>query len=694
MRRATIAVLPLIVALTGVVLAGGSAENAVLVVDPAHPDSLRVANHYVLVRGVPARNVIYMTPDDPEGYLRTAERNVAAFLAEIESRGIAERIDYVALAPSTRFRTPAEGLLTDSCYTVRNFAVASAYTMARIGGEVAGGLSVTESNRFFSTSHDRTAFSSRISWLGGAPSRSPAARRYFIGALLGYTGSRGNTVEEILAMIDRSAAADGTRPAGTFFLMQTTDSARSGPRHGLFPATVTAIEAAGGKAEHLMAVLPDGSHDCLGVMTGLASPAIASTDFTLLPGSFCDHLTSFAGNFATSSQVKMSAWIAKGASATAGAVEEPCNYPGKFPRPEIHLHVLSGATLGEAYFRSAGYVPFQILLYGDPLTRPFAHVPAFTKAKVRRKGAKLRLKPRASTTHPTAAVVRYDLLVDGVRVASCAPGGRLSVRARDLVAGWHEVRVLAHDDSPSFATGSFPAEFRAKGRGSAGISVSPLEGNLATRFECGVDAKGGEVSEVRVLQNGRVVAAAKEAPTTLAIHGGTLGAGTSRLVAEALFADGRRARGEPAVVEVSADAGETTGAAPIAYGFTKRVPAGVPSVVELPATCEEGPAAATVTVLDPPARAVVAPGSDGPFTILTPDPDASEPDAMTFRVTAPGGESGIATVTLLIDPASVSAGLAIDAASIVDEERARRDLVEISGAVDWPDGYDPSGFDP
>ena len=57
-----------------------------------------------------------------------------------------------------------------------------------------------------------------------------------------------STVGDIIDLIDRSVAVDGTRPAGTFYFMETTDSARSDPRDGLFDGAVTAIQALGGDA--------------------------------------------------------------------------------------------------------------------------------------------------------------------------------------------------------------------------------------------------------------------------------------------------------------------------------------------------------------------------------------------------------------------------------------------------------------
>src|SRR6185436_16423469 len=109
-----------------------------------------------------------------------------------------------------------------------------------------------------------------------------------------------------------------------------------------------------------------------------ATPAIVSTNMTLLPGLFGDHLTSYAGTFDTTSQTKMSQWITKGASGTCGTVEEPCNYPGKFPAPFVHAYYYKQLNLGEACFRSLNFTPFQVMIYGDILTQPFAYRPNIT----------------------------------------------------------------------------------------------------------------------------------------------------------------------------------------------------------------------------------------------------------------------------------------------------------------------------
>jgi hypothetical protein len=355
---------------------GGTPEDALLIVDPTRPDAMYIGNYYLDARDIPSAHVLYMDPMASDYETVFATDNIDALLGTIANRGIQDHCDYIIVAPASSYRVHAPGLVSDGCVPVNNFSLSSVYTMVYIKHRVlSGDMSSARTNRYYSTTNIPIAFDSEIIWQNGHPSETGNGHRYFIGAYLGYTGERGNTVDEIITMIDRSVAVDGTRPEGTFYFMETTDELRSGPRDGYYDTAVQIITDLGGNAEHLFDVLPLGRHDCLGIMTGWASPDIVGADMTILPGAFCDHLTSYAGHFDTSSQTKMSAWITKGASGSWGTVEEPCNSSGKFPHARMHIYYYQGLSLGEAVLRSVGYIPFQGLLYGDPLTRPFAYLP-------------------------------------------------------------------------------------------------------------------------------------------------------------------------------------------------------------------------------------------------------------------------------------------------------------------------------
>jgi uncharacterized protein (TIGR03790 family) len=91
------------------------------------------------------------------------------------------------------------------------------------------------------------------------------------------------------------------------------------------------------------------------------------------PGGLGDHLTSTGGDlFGNHGQSTVLAWLDAGATASHGAVSEPCNHLQKFPHPQVLLgHYMQGATAIEAYWKSVAW-PQQSLFVGEPLAAPFA----------------------------------------------------------------------------------------------------------------------------------------------------------------------------------------------------------------------------------------------------------------------------------------------------------------------------------
>lgn len=631
-------------------MGGGSADNVMLIVDPTDAESMYVANYYRAARGVPDENILYIKPHT-NGYATFAASNSIGFQGELLNRDVRDHVDYILLMPNPRYRLGAAGLVSDACSPVSLFAVASCFTIAPFADEILGGrIPVTKPNWFFSSGSDPIAFDSSTKYFMGAPSQHPAAQRYFIGAQLGYTGQRGNTLDDILTMVDRSVAVDGTRPGGTFYFMETTDAARSEPRDPLYPATVQNIIDLGGSAELLMAVLPLGRHDAQGIMTGWATPNILGGDFTIQPGAFCDHLTSFAGTFDTASQTKMSEWIAKGASLTVGAVQEPCNYPGKFPRATIHTLIFQGMSLGEAYFRSAQFVPFQMLLYGDPVTRPFAYIPQVSvpDAPPGTVAGTITLSPLATTDNPAAGIAGLDLHVDGVLDSSILPGESFTLDTTLLADGWHEIRVIAFEDSPVKTQGRWIGSINVDNAGlSSAVSATPTAGDLDTAFRLDVSSSGGAVDRIDLLHNGRIVASVPGASGSVDLFGQNLGAGTVDVRARAHFADGSIAESAPVRLDVGFTSAGSPGPTPVAFSYERTVFDNQPFVVGFPASFVDDPSGATFTIVSGPSQATVAPGGGGlPYRILTPAQGAAGSDAITFHVQTPSGLSNDATVLI------------------------------------------------
>jgi hypothetical protein len=155
------------------------------------------------------------------------------------------------------------------------------------------------------------------------------------------------------------------------------------------------------------------------------------------------------------------------------------------------------------------------------------------------------------------------------------------------------------------------------------------------------------VSQVRLIQNGRVVAAGGGSPATLSVYGRNLGAGTSHIQAEAVFTDGRTARSAPVNLTIAYAAGAPLGQQPFAYSYTKAVSRGRTFVVELPARFDDALSGTTFDIVSPPSQGTTVGAATGSYRIMTAAATACGQDQFTFRVTTPSGSSNIGTVTLL-----------------------------------------------
>ncbi len=641
-------------------MAGGGPENVLLLVDPNVADSLEVANHYQAVRGVPDRNVIYLAPT-PDSFQEFADFHRHAVPGMIEQRGVADHIDYIVIPPGGNFFVGGSGLVDDAgCQQggFGRFSASSVYTTTFITDAIlGGGLSVLEPNRYHSASDQPVVFDSNITWSQGQPDDVLSARRYFIGFMLGYSGARGNTIDEIIEMIDRSVAADGTRPVGTFYFMETDDAFRSPPRDPLFENTINSMLGIGAQAEEILADLPISETDCLGILTGEDVLPIEGGNFEILPGAFCDHLTSFAGTFDTNSQTKMSEWIRKGASGTMGTVEEPCVFglpeggiPGKFPHPQLHNWYFWGLSLGEALFRSIQWTPFECLFYGDPLTQPFARFPVVSvpDAPVGPVAGLLTLSPVATTDSPGVGIERVGLFVDGKMLQSQPSGTAFTVDTGLLDDGWHEVRIVATDDSAVGTQGRWVGEMVVDNRGlSASITSGVSVGGPETVFAIDVSASGGVVSSIELMHNRRVLAAVEANTGSFPIAASILGQGSTRLFAVANFENGGRAVSEPLVLQTKKTVSSLRlaqgNSTPQSYSYTADVLPGQAVLIDLPALDADGDGL-EINVLSSPTQATVELGFGA--HLLRIDEDAVGGDTLTFETTDGSSTSNVGTVTL------------------------------------------------
>ncbi|MGE3106759.1 MAG: hypothetical protein AB7G11_13140 [Phycisphaerales bacterium] len=642
--------------------AGGTPENAMLIIDPGNAQSMRIGNYYKNARNIPDSNVLYID-SAALNYPAFVATNRVAFNDALTNRGLADHLDYAVVAPLDAYYISAPGLVSDQCFAVTRFSIASAYTMSQI--TIAPNTPSTSGNNFFLASDTPTTFDSQQGYLGGSPSSSPSARRYYIGAMLGYLGPSGNSITDLTTMIDRSVMSDGSRPVTQTFYFEnnlvepcrnvractiTNCQTQSCTTPTLYNASRASILARGGLAQVQSDFLPDQT-DCIGIMTG--DDILdwgARFNMVIQPGAFCDHLTSFGAAFENGSQTEISEWIARGAAGSAGTVEEPCNYNGKFPTSRFHVLYFQGMTLGECYLRTIQYIPFQNLLYGDPLSRPFDYIPVVNVADLPPgsvSGAII-LTPSATTARPGASISGYDLLVDGVLTQSILFGQTFSLDTTTLNDGYHDLRVIARDNSFTRSTGRFAGSLTTANFGRAvSANASPASGNLAQSFAFNYTAIGGAVRDVRLVHNGRVLAASPAASGSISVFGQNLGVGASMVHLEALYQDNRIARSSPIAVTVS-ETGSPANPAPVTQSFTKFVLTPTTYVVEFPAVTDSDPASLSYTLVSAPDfAAVLDPASSNGYRLIRPIAGASGSETITYRATGPGGVSSLGAITLV-----------------------------------------------
>ena len=363
-----------------------------------------------------------------------------------------------------------------------------------------------------------------------------AGRRYLLSMALGVVGGRANTVGEVRAMLERSAAADGTRPDGTVYFMKNGD-VRSTTREKFFRPAADALGEAGVRAEVLSGTLPEYRGDVAGVTVGAARFDWAKSGGTLRPGAIAEHLTSFGGVLdRDAGQTTLAEWVRAGAAGTGGAVVEPYALAFKFPLPFVHLHTARGLTVLESFGRSLAS-PYQYLTVGDPLCRPWARIPTVTLTGVEPNATVSGgITLEADTTWPNTqenppAVDRYELFLDGRRVRTYGATEPIALDTAELPDGHHLLTLAAFGTDPAETRGTARLPVRVANRAGNGVPVTAeLTGEVksAEPFTVRVTAPGAK--RLALVHGARVVAKADGETAELSVDPADLGRGPVTLV--------------------------------------------------------------------------------------------------------------------------------------------------------------------
>jgi uncharacterized protein (TIGR03790 family) len=309
-----------------------TAQKLAIVVNQNDPLSQKIAAYYQFRRQIPAANIVRVRFNPDASVL-----GVDAF-----------QTIWAEVQRQTPDSVQAYVLTWAQPYRVGCMSITAAFTFGFSETYCARGCQPTAISPYFNS--DRTdpfdTFQMR-------PTMALAARDF----------------SDAIDLIERGIAADGQRPTGTAYLLDTDDADRN-VRSRFYNEVETQL----GPFFHTEIVQDNqliGRLDVMFYFTGLAKvPAIDSNQYR--PGAVADHLTSLGGKLTDSPQMSSLDWLEAGATGSYGAVVEPCNFPQKFPHPGVLMaHYLNGDTLMEAYWKSVLW-PGQGIFIGEPLARPFA----------------------------------------------------------------------------------------------------------------------------------------------------------------------------------------------------------------------------------------------------------------------------------------------------------------------------------
>ena len=576
----------LCIALPEMCTAAGGPENVLLVVNRNSADSLTVANHYIALRKIPAENVLTLQwdPKAQTTDIDTFRKQILApVFVTIQKRRLARQIDYVVYScdfpwginletDAKRFLEAANKLAENTdddepapkpTWPKQLTKVGSINGLTYVYQSVLKGTPdyiQLRSNRYMRlpTAQQRDAptlaFGSSQHFGPNGELLDKGGMRYMLSVMLGVTTGRGNPVGEVLDYLQRSAAADGTHPPGTIYFMQN-GNIRSKARHDAFPEAVRELRALGVSAEILEGTLPMNKDDVQGVMIGAAGFDWPSSGSTILPGAVCEHFTSFGGVMRSGAgQTPCSVFLRYGAAGASGTVTEPYAMPHKFPAATVQVHYAHGCTLAEAFYQSV-HAPYQLLILGDPLCRPWANIPSVSVEGIE-PGTTVKgtLVFRPSATVPGGAkigvaggraegdakVEQFRLFVDGLLSAECEAGGILTLDTTQFADGHHELRVVAIQSGPIRSQGRRILAVAIDNHGrKISMSVSP-EGTVPSGTLLTVTASSADSFGIVVLHNSRLVGRIAGHEGTVEIDSATLGTGPVQLRAVGLGGSGPR----------------------------------------------------------------------------------------------------------------------------------------------------------
>lgn len=532
--------------------AGGGPENVFLVVNSNSEASKTIANHYIDLRKIPPQNVLYL--NYPPGRVNVPsevfrKRILQPIFDEIEQRKLKDQISYVVYSSDFPWRVDFQADFPGESYA-RGFrptaSLSSATYLHAFVTQKRKEMFGLNANFYCSPPNDLVvvsrAFRSNYHWSLGGRRAAQDGLPYMMSSVLGVSGVRGNTMDEIVNYLKRSAEADGSAPPGTIYYA-VNKTVRSTIRDREFKQAVRLLGLAGVRGEIVDAIFPQYKSDIAGVTCGHSNVNPLNSKSRLLPGAFCDNLTSSGGQFLPDKkQTPLTEFLRMGAAGASGTVIEPAAVPQKFPNYTNQVHYAHGCSLAEAFYQSVS-CPYQQILVGDPLCQPWAKIPKVSVSGIS-DGAMVKgtvdVIPSGALSH--GAVSSFEMYVDGVPTHKCLPGEQIKWDTTKVADGHHEVRIVAWDNTPIETQGRWIGSVVVK-NGLDAVQLSIDQSSLAKdepvlTFQ--LAATNG--TPAMVLCNGRELGKVAGGSGSVIVDRSTLGSGPVTLVAVTEGEPGLRSR--------------------------------------------------------------------------------------------------------------------------------------------------------
>ena len=349
-------------ALTARLWAGGSGLNVAVVVNQSSTNSIQLGNYYCEKRQVPPQNLLRTTwPGGNVSWQKSDFQSVILnpLLSMLSARQLTNQIDYVLLSMDFPYRVDSAGYPTASGTNSTTSALFYGFKVDYPPLVDPGSCSLPAAS---SNSYAGSEWPFRLTGPG-------ISRTNFLAVML----TASNLAQAKLA-IDRAVAADATFPTQTVYLTKSSDVFRN-VRYQLFDNAVFNTRLRGNFAIQRLNSDPSYSvGTILGLQSGWGNPYVIGNS-SFVPGALADVLTSWSGTiFEYSGQMNLLMLLGYGVSGSYGTVIEPCSYLPKFASPENYFYQARGFSMAECYYLSVTN-PYQGLLFGDPLTAPFALLP-------------------------------------------------------------------------------------------------------------------------------------------------------------------------------------------------------------------------------------------------------------------------------------------------------------------------------